>query len=864
MRLRNYAKETPDIILYRQNRKTSLGYVRNIHNFTADYNFGTASEISFEIPKKIYDNRTNSWINNPNYDNLKPDMLLYLNDPTEYYKFTGGCLKPDEEYSVSSYDNNRRGDTLNYNINGSVRNFTVKSETELYDIGTKTGYNWVWGGCIKNDGTFADYSEYLSQNVEGYPAYNLLACKEFIPIHTGDIISFQSYYDDTLYYCYNIHYYKDADACTYLGSYTSKTYLPCAKGFPSRIYVTLPQYNNIPVDEGYFRIEIYVANATYKDKMYKTYLPSAGYLKVYSRERLCTSFSVDTKVNWGIKECWWIITNVEDTNETGYNSTLKVTAQSYEMTLSKKTFSLSSGTLPLFVPDKINNLVTSNSWRTDYYADSNKHPQKFTRGLLNQILDYLPQWKIGCISPSVCTKYRSFDDMDNVNIYSFLTNEVASAYHCYFIFDAETMTINIVNGEVQYNQWKYHLDNAQVGYHSKTILTWDNAIKNTNIHSTDDRCVTALRIHTSNDQYGLGLVNPTGNNIIYNFASVSAQLDFIADTNKNRTLQTALNSWSTEYTNNVSTYQSYAKTLVDINLKKIKLESKLQKALTEYLTIGDEINTRLIDKYSPKAGTEGYDRKIETTSYTLKQILVSDIPRTPTAMSETGDPAFTPWKGLNYANYYSDTLYTKLYSAAESYWGVRNEIDANNRKYANVYKQMSNISQKLTFNYATAKKLEKNNKATALSPTEILELQNYITEGDWTNENIVFSDKYSAEDIITTLKDVMTQAKSDHDNYLSKQCYEFEIESANILAIPEMKDNIADLTLGTAVSLEVKDGDWQYPVLLSIHINYDDVSDFSLTFNTNYSAKPLKKRFIDCFNTISQTSVKNTTFNFTE
>lgn len=53
MQTRNYAQETPDMVLYRQNKKTSLGYVKNIHNWTADYNFGAASEMSFEVPKKF-------------------------------------------------------------------------------------------------------------------------------------------------------------------------------------------------------------------------------------------------------------------------------------------------------------------------------------------------------------------------------------------------------------------------------------------------------------------------------------------------------------------------------------------------------------------------------------------------------------------------------------------------------------------------------------------------------------------------------------------------------------------------------------------------------------------------------------------
>ena len=275
-----------------------------------------------------------------------------------------------------------------------------------------------------------------------------------------------------------------------------------------------------------------------------------------------------------------------------------------------------------------------------------------------------------------------------------------------------------------------------------------------------------------------------------------------------------------------------------------------------YLTVADTINTHLIDKY-------GFSDKPlpNSSSGELRyayQVLVDDHVRIPSGMRNP------PYDYINYDCYYSKSLYTKLYSAAETYWNTKNDYDNAVTKYNTCYNKMQTVAKKFTLNYKTAIQANKDGIATILSPAEILELQNYIAEGDWTNDNVVFSDTYSANDIITTLQEVMVQAKSDHDNYLSKQCYEFEIESANILTIPEMKDNIADLTLGAALSLEVKDGDWQYPILLSIHINYDDVSDFSLTFNTNYSAKPLKKRFIDCFNTISQTSVRNTTFNFTE
>lgn len=860
MQTRNYAQETPDMVLYRQNKKTSLGYVKNIHNWTADYNFGAASEMSFEVPKKVYDTRTNSWMDNPNYDNLKPDMLLYLNDSTEYFKFTGESC-----YSGNLYDfkgaGTRKEYDLSFDVNTAISNFSIKNETMLFDIGTTYGYEWVWGGMI-DDGVFKDYSENLDLYQQGWYAYQYLACKSFIPVHKGDVIATDCFSGDTLQYSFKIHYYKEANADSWLKSDDNYYYDTLKK--PYRRYVDFTvkddngniEDNTDTIDEGYIRISLVCSRATSSNHTYYTYIPNSSWVQIFSRERLCTHFETNKNKNYGIRNVWWVITNTEEINDNGSNAVLKVTAQSYEITLSKRAFSLSNSTLPLFVPDRINDLVTSNDWYYDCYSNT-RHKQRSVRGLLNQILDYLPQWKIGYIAQAVCVRYRTLDDVDNANVYTFLNNDIASSYQCYFIFDSENMTINIIDGNIETEERRYYdTGKKYLGTHSKTILTWQNAIKNTKIHTTDDRCITALRVHTSNDQYGLGLINPTGNNILYNFSSIENQLDYVADNTKNRTLKEALTIWQTSIEKQSVEYANTGELLIKYNKKKAEQVSKVSKALTTYLTVADTINTQLIDKYG-FSDTPIPNASSGELRYAY-QVLVNDHVRIPSGME------VVPYDYKNYECYYSKSLYTKLYSAAETYWNTKNDYDNAVAKYNTYYNKMQTIAKKFTLNYKTAVQANKDGIATILSPAEILELQNYITEGDWTNDNVVFSDTYSANDIITTLQEVRVQAKSDHDNYLSKQCYEFEIESANILTIPEMKDNIADLTLGTALSLEVKDGDWQYPILLSIHINYDDVSDFSLTFNTNYSAKPLKKRFIDCFNTISQTSVRNTTFNFTE
>ena len=65
------------------NKKDPIGVLRNINEFKCNYHFNSTSELSFKIPQKVYDSEKYEWIDNPNYDDIKPDMALYLTDPTE-------------------------------------------------------------------------------------------------------------------------------------------------------------------------------------------------------------------------------------------------------------------------------------------------------------------------------------------------------------------------------------------------------------------------------------------------------------------------------------------------------------------------------------------------------------------------------------------------------------------------------------------------------------------------------------------------------------------------------------------------------------------------------------------------------------
>lgn len=909
----------PNIILYSMNKKDSIGILRYINEFKIDYHFASTSEMTFRIPQKIYDSEKYEWIDNPYYDDIQSDMLLYLADPTEQYKFNGSPILSDSQYSLKSLNDTiaRPSTNMRYNVNGGLNGFEVQAETLLYDLGLSKGYVWEWQHYFDSHNKYANNKANTDTALyEGYAGYKHLCCDSYIPVEDGDIVAIRSGTTGNPFFIYRGFFYDDNDSTTMRKNLLSNDDTIYAQPNPvSRIginnmdskktrrivkitavtngSITVTDNDGTPynigvaenehssgikgtsngnvftatnsddivagteyfvgydidivsnLSTGYMRFDCVDIQATKSTKNGTTrwvyHLMPETYVQVYSGLRNVTKFNVGDKTPYSVKQVWWVVTNTEENND-GINKVKTVTAKSYEHTLTKKTYSLSEGTMPLFFPNKIYNLITSSSWRRDVWVNNGTkyqttNPQRCNRGLLNQILDYLPEWKIGYVDSELqlnvpisplCCKYRSFDGADNEPIYSFLMNEVAKAYQCFFIFDSENMTINIVSGNpTSVDSNGAPRQDGAVGSSSNIVLTWSNAIKNTNIKATEDKIVTALRVHTADDQYSMGLINPTGNNILYNFSAYKSQMQYVADPDKNRTLWEAIEAWQTAYENAKTSYQSAANKYVEKLLEVIKNESSMSEALSEYRSIADKINI-------------GAEAQGITARYLDYPIYYTSI-------------------NLDVTENWRKPYVGDLYNASKNYYETLATRDTNISTRDYNYRILRNSRNYLTMDYKTA---VANEGYSVLSPKEVLELQKFIVEGDWTNENAVFSEEFTAEDIINVLKSVYSEAKVDHDNYISQQCYEFNVTSTNIMRLDGFAENIDELTLGRMASLQLDSGIWQFPILMGYHIDHSDDSSFEMTFDTNYSHKPIKKRFAKLFSSISSTSSNSNTYTF--
>ena len=804
----------PNVILYQMNKKDSIGVLRNIKGLECDYNFNSTSEIKFEIPKKIYDSEKYEWIDNPHYDDVKTDMLLYLADPTEQYKFNGSPILSDSQYSLKNLSNAtpRPASNMRYDVNGGINGFKLQEETLLYDLGLSKGYTWEWQHYYDSHHNFAEQKAVIdTTQYEGFVGYKHLCCNSYIPVEKGDVVALRSgitgsesfppgsfryraylysdndsttmiknlLYSDDITYTYsnpigrynvnNIETEKKRKYVEIVATENGSLTITDVDGTPYNVAVAINRHvtstiagtysGNVftatnPSDivagtkyavgysvnistslsSGYMRFECVDNKATKTTNNGTTtwmwHLMPEGYVQIYSGLRNVTSFNVGEKSSYAIKQVWWVITNIEENND-GINKTKTVTAKSYEHILTQKTFSMPEGTMPLFFPDKIYNLITSSDWRRDVWINNSnaksesKGAQRCNRGVLNQILDYLPDWKIGYVDSEIvssiptatlCCKYRSLDEANNEPVYSFLMNEIERAYQCFFVCDSHNMTINIISGNpTSVDSNGTPRQEGMVGSSSNIVLTWSNAIKNTNIKATEDRIVTALRVHTAEDKYGMGLINPTGNDVLYNFTAYKSQMQYVADPNKNRTLWEAIVAWQNEYDNQKSSYQSAAQTYVGKILEIIQNESSLSEALAEYRSIADKINI----------GAESQGIAIRYVDYPIYYSIIN----------------------LDVQENYRKRYIADLYNASKNYYETLSTRDSNVSIRDSNYRTMQSIRNKLTMSYNTAVAQE---GYAVLSPQEVLELQKFIVEGDWTNENAVFSENFSAADIINT------------------------------------------------------------------------------------------------------------------
>lgn len=863
----------PNLSVFSPNQKDAYGVITIPLHLKIDYNFGVYSTMKFDVYQKIYDEYSEQWIDNPIYDKLVEDNLIYSPNENNVFSYCTNKLLSDNSYGIDT-DANQTNKQSNVKSGVDVLEYVPKmkgctlcDETLLFDVGANSGYGWSYGKYIYGNPSDPRASGYV---VNANSMQNIVQ-EVFFPVKVGDIIAMGSEVDKTnesdLYcsvasglgegrYRYCVYFYDNnyTNRCRHMGDTASGNTINLKSYSPIKRYLVKdgdlgvsyhrPNGGNHYyeyVKEGYIRFDGFAKLGVSS--------PAAGYVRIFDGERRCKKIDVDEKEIVQHNIPWWVIVNIEETND-NRNKKKTVTAYSYEYTLSKRSVTIEDDTLPLYVPDPIVDVVNSGDFVIDKWDGTvSKGAQRMKRGLLNQVLDNLSGWKVKYISDGIMERYRQIESVDNANIYTFLMNTVQTKYQCHIIFDCEHKYINIVKHE------------DIVGMpNTNVVLDWRNCLKQNSIKSDDNKYVTALRVHSEDDTYGLGLVNPNGTNVIYNFNAVIDELDYSVDnthinpnTNAPYTIKELINKYYSDIADIQTSYRNYTKSLIGLIQNSLKLQIGFGEAFSQYTKVVTENNVlvKIQGNNTPVAEVPPANEDFNSNG------LWSYID------NRTNNPR-TCWASYD--------KFEEIKSTTADYWKAYITYENCKTQIAMTKYNLREIANKFTFNINVAKKLydnatfDNNNNLEISSypclftPVELIELFKYIREADWTEQNVTFNEEYSSDDIYNTLVDLFDTAKYELDHIYYKPNYDFESEIADIFRVPEMAVVCEDLYLGN--SLYLSDDEYLEPILLTFNIDYDSFNSSKLTMTTDYKRKPIDFRVYELLATVNQQSVTSPTYTF--
>jgi len=472
---------------------------------------------------------------------------------------------------------------------------------------------------------------------------------------------------------------------------------------------------------------------------------------------------------------FYAITSVEIESESTEFEHKTATAKSYESLLAQK-----------YLDEFVINMGTVES--IDHVQFYNLREKD--KSLLHLILEKCPDWEIGHIDPALMTMERSFE-ITRQDIYSFLNNDVAETFGCFFLFDTLTNTINVYTEE-------------NIGKDTNIHVSYVNLLKNTNLSCTTDNIKTCLTI-TGSDDLTVREIN-MGYDKIYNFDYYNS-IEYMS-----QRLYDAYNKW--------------------IALRKSKLP-EYTSLLSQYQNLYTQINYLQHEKMPSVVGSTDWS---EYGLQPLKEQLAAYEQRQAVSMKAGhGDPS---------SKFYNSE-YLPLYNAIQSINSqikvIENQIKTLQDQQASISNQMSSIIDTVSM---------QNNFTT----DELEELTTFIREDELNSSNYVLTDTMSDTEKFEMLHDLLEFGEKELVKASTPQL-SFSANMANLFAIPEFVSLYDDFEPGNYIWVTLRDDFSIKAKLLTIHLNFYDPTDFSISFgNIIRKSKGIYDNFTDMLHQISATA----------
>lgn len=413
--------------------------------------------------------------------------------------------------------------------------------------------------------------------------------------------------------------------------------------------------------------------------------------------------------------------------------------------------------------------------------------------MINTVLSSSALWSLGEVDSTVTARFRTFEETDSSeNVLSFLLGKMQDAYECIFEFDISNRIINV-----------YDQDGYADRHHTDIHITDRDIIDSMDISETGDDIYTALSVFGENE-LSINAVNPLGTSVIYDF---SYYLDWMPDD-----LAEKVESWQDLISSSFDDYYSlnteYYDVLTDITNINLELE-KLNIQLTQY--------KRARDNVVAEAGSD------EIVDYNA--IIVA-------AGGEPIDPSGSV----------SDILAridVLIEDVEESISEQEEELADKTEAAEELEEQIDEIRESVQME-------------TYFTESELEELNNYIVEGDYTDEYVTVTDSMDYSDRLAQMR-ILYDRGLIQLSKVSSPSQEFSVDVESFVFEHSFKDWTEQLETGCLVNVEIDPDDVAELFLTQIICNFDD-KNVKLTFGNRYNKYDTKSLFENALGDIKKTA----------
>ena len=412
--------------------------------------------------------------------------------------------------------------------------------------------------------------------------------------------------------------------------------------------------------------------------------------------------------------------------------------------------------------------------------------------LLYKLFQIVPNWHIGHVDTELLSLYRTFD-IPEATLYGFLMDDVSTTYQCIFQFDTENLEVNV-----------YKANNLVSN--TDIMLTFDNVLQQINIEELSTDIFTCLRVNGA-DNLSINVVNPLGDNRLYNF-DYYKNPDWIEDP---KIIQ-KLDKWNEEIEANREPYSDLLTEYKTQNYQLLKLQAQLTELKSELDAL--EIVRKNLAGQTDAESVAEFSKKTQEVNQKEQEIRQKEAEIE--AQKESMQSVLDDMTEIN------------NYLKFENYFTHEEQVFLSNFIIESVYTDTNFI---VTDDMVIPEDLT--------DDTLVLTTTGTKKFGDLLPTDILIDEQYIANQLLEQGKEVIKT--------VSQPSFQFSVDSTNFLFSEKFLPFIKQIELGCIINIEIEEGNWAYPCLLEMVIDYDNAS-LDLTFSNRFRQSSEEWTFAELHN----------------